>query len=627
MKTKSFFLFVFFLTQINLFAISQDSIIVQKEKKLLQKIATLDIAKQSSYYLELSDLMGRYYPEKALIYAKKALQTLQNPKDSQKAKVYNALSVAYIYNNKLDSCSYYCDKILAFDNSPDLIHYQGNANNLLCVLYRKKGKLNKAIDYGLEAVRIRSKLKDSIGIAGALDNVATVYRRRGEYDKAIAISQKSAKIFEAKNDKQNLAITYYNIADLYMNLEQYEPAKSYYFKVLAIPEVKEMFSADIPNSLGGVFLYTQKLDSALYYFKQALKAYKKKNITIGVAIAYQNIGETLIKKNSINEAFPYLYKSVEIYKRVGNPRDLASVYRTMAEAHQKHKYPDSVVYYYKKANKIAQKINSSVDYTRSLEGLYRFYLKRKDSANAFKYYNQLITYKDSIQLHQTKLKVKELEEQYQNVKKQKEIEYLQNKRKLDKANFKILLIGSISLISFILIGAYILVQKRKKQRQIAELELEKSRIKSESLEEQLSLKNRQLTTHTLNMMQKNRLLSTFSRSVAEIIEKTEGEVKQMLLKLKRQINQLTHSERDWDTFKIYFEQVNKNFLQSLKEITPDLTTNDVRLATLIKLNMSNKEIASILNITHQSVKNSQYRLKKKLKLTDNQNLRNFIASI
>jgi DNA-binding NarL/FixJ family response regulator len=128
------------------------------------------------------------------------------------------------------------------------------------------------------------------------------------------------------------------------------------------------------------------------------------------------------------------------------------------------------------------------------------------------------------------------------------------------------------------------------------------------------------------MMQKNRLLSAFYNSLSEMSHMITGEAKSKVTILKKQIKNLLTSEKDWNTFKIYFEQVNKDFLSKLKEINPELTSNDIRLATLMKLNMTNKEIASILNINYQSVKNAQYRLKNKLNL-DNEDLRRFLAEI
>jgi len=596
--------------------------------ELTQKIASSEGVEKGKYYLQLSKIYWRNDTKKSINYGKKALQILQNGNDIIKADVYQNIAVAYFYAGKTDSTIYFAQKILQFDNTPEFLHQKGNANNLIGVAYKRLGDYDKALAYDKKALKIRTQLKDSVNIAGSLDNIASVYKDRGEYDKAIALSQKAADIYKAQNSIRDLAGVYYNIADLYMKLLQYDQAKNYYSLAMkTIGNTDFLTLTDIHNSIGTIYLYTKKLDSALYFFQKALKGYKKINIKEGIAIAYENLGETYIEKDNYTKGLKLLHKSLRIYKELEYPIDVLSVNEVLAKSYVRIQQKDSVVYFYKNTLKLARELKNPKFVIKSLDGLYQFHLQNKDTVSAFKYYNKLVRYKDSLQLADTKIKVKELEEKYQNEKKQQEIERLKHKQKLDKANFKTLLISAISLLFFILVGAYVLIQKRRKQKEIAELELEKSRIKRQSLTQELELKNKQLTTHALNMMHKNTLLSDFKNALTDLTKSVEGEAVQKLRTIKRKINHLLNSEKDWDTFKIYFEQVNKDFVANLKKINPHLTQTDLRLATLIRLNMTNKEIASILNITHQSVKNSQYRLKKKLKLSEEISLKDYLMKL
>ncbi len=87
------------------------------------------------------------------------------------------------------------------------------------------------------------------------------------------------------------------------------------------------------------------------------------------------------------------------------------------------------------------------------------------------------------------------------------------------------------------------------------------------------------------------------------------------------------SDKEWETFKMYFEQVNKDFFEKLRRHNHNITPTEERMAALIKLGLTNKEIASILNITHQSVKNARYRLKRKLGLKPEEDLREFLDNL
>ena len=80
------------------------------------------------------------------------------------------------------------------------------------------------------------------------------------------------------------------------------------------------------------------------------------------------------------------------------------------------------------------------------------------------------------------------------------------------------------------------------------------------------------------------------------------------------------SEKDWDLFRLYFEDVNKQFYADLSEVNPELTANDLKLCALLKLNMNIKESASVMNIEPASVKTARYKVRKKLKLKPEEDL-------
>ena len=106
----------------------------------------------------------------------------------------------------------------------------------------------------------------------------------------------------------------------------------------------------------------------------------------------------------------------------------------------------------------------------------------------------------------------------------------------------------------------------------------------------------------------------------------EGSYKIPPITINKMFRNLQNTERDWQEFKLRFEQVDQNFLQKIQSDFPQLSATDIRICTLIRLNLSAKEIAAMLNITQDSVNKSRYRLRKKLKLTKEQDLNQFIGS-
>lgn len=88
-----------------------------------------------------------------------------------------------------------------------------------------------------------------------------------------------------------------------------------------------------------------------------------------------------------------------------------------------------------------------------------------------------------------------------------------------------------------------------------------------------------------------------------------------------------NSEKDWDLFKLYFENVNENFYTTLQNKSNELTSGDLKLAALIKLNLNIKEAAAVLNISPDSLRKARYRLRKKLGLYDRENLSDYLGRV
>jgi len=226
-------------------------------------------------------------------------------------------------------------------------------------------------------------------------------------------------------------------------------------------------------------------------------------------------------------------------------------------------------------------------------------------------------------------------------KKEIQIQNLE-KEKLYDRNMRLLLMGIIGLI---IISAFFMfrsfIQKRKKRKELHDAEKklinqEKALVEAKLLQqstEKLKLKDeieykaKQLTVHALNMMRKNKVLKELLTSIQEVSKEDTDKIPAALNKLKNLIKRGINSDKDWELFKLYFEQVNKSFFQKLKEINPEFNQHDLRLAALIKLKLNIKEAAAVLNLSPQSIKGARYRLRKKLSLEKHMDLTEFIGRL
>jgi DNA-binding CsgD family transcriptional regulator len=132
----------------------------------------------------------------------------------------------------------------------------------------------------------------------------------------------------------------------------------------------------------------------------------------------------------------------------------------------------------------------------------------------------------------------------------------------------------------------------------------------------------------LNIIQKNESLKAISKK----IDKYRANPKFVncypeLFELQNMIRETLQLDKDRDTFELMVHEKNELFYSKLHEKYPDLTHNEIRLSALIRLNLSSKEIASILNISIKSVEMNRYRLRKKMQLPSSINLTEFIRNL
>lgn len=170
-----------------------------------------------------------------------------------------------------------------------------------------------------------------------------------------------------------------------------------------------------------------------------------------------------------------------------------------------------------------------------------------------------------------------------------------------------------------------LIEENNRLLEIKELENEQElmRVKNEQLEQDFENKNRELAVSTMNLIKKNELLSMIKEDLKKTGTGTDRNIKSVITTINKNINE----DDTWDMFKEAFNNADKDFLKKVKSIHPSLTPNDLRLCAYLRLNLSSKEIAPLLNISVRSVEIKRYRLRKKMDLPHELGLVEYILSL
>jgi DNA-binding CsgD family transcriptional regulator len=149
------------------------------------------------------------------------------------------------------------------------------------------------------------------------------------------------------------------------------------------------------------------------------------------------------------------------------------------------------------------------------------------------------------------------------------------------------------------------------------------RLRNEKLQSEVEHKNRELISSTIHLVNKNELITSVKSSLEELVRKNYPE-KGELKKIIHEVDQNLSSDKDWAQFEKHFNYVHGDFTHRLVEEFPQLSPQEIKLSAYLRLNLSTKEIAHLLNISVRGVEISRYRLRKKLGLDRNLNLTEFM---
>ena len=195
-----------------------------------------------------------------------------------------------------------------------------------------------------------------------------------------------------------------------------------------------------------------------------------------------------------------------------------------------------------------------------------------------------------------------------------QIKLLNEQAKVDALNAEVKRNTIVALvIVVILLSVIIVLFSRKKKKELALNEAE------------LKLKNQKLVSLSLQINQKNQTLHDFEKSLEENQDSVDDPI--LLNSIKRSLKKSLQIDEDWKNFEIFFNDLHEGFYDKLKEDYPELSSSELKICSLSKLRFSLKEIAQTLFLSVDSVKSARYRIRKKLNISTEVDLADFLNSL
>jgi hypothetical protein len=199
-----------------------------------------------------------------------------------------------------------------------------------------------------------------------------------------------------------------------------------------------------------------------------------------------------------------------------------------------------------------------------------------------------------------------------------------------QANHYIIMATVLIIILLIALALSIISRQRLKIRNEQKLNEQNQSLyeaQKGAINAELELKSKELTSNTLHVIQSNQFLDELRAELHQMLKDDKRDQKKQLQQIVQKINHNINHDNHWKEFSHLFEQIHQTFFDNLKNYCDDLTANDLRLVALIKMNLSSKDMASLFGISLDSLRVARYRLRKKLRIEQGENLSSFIQTL
>lgn len=207
-----------------------------------------------------------------------------------------------------------------------------------------------------------------------------------------------------------------------------------------------------------------------------------------------------------------------------------------------------------------------------------------------------------------------------------------------RACYVLLFLCGVYILYVLLMRKFKAQQKRHEEEQkrlqyLHQLEMEKTekeivKLKNEKLEAEIQHKNTELASVAMHLVQKGELIGKIKEQMVKLKKHSENEKDaDDLKKIIRVISDEEKIDTQWEQFTMHFDNVHSDFLSALKTKYPSLSNNELKLSAYLRMNLSTKEIAQLMNISVRGVEISRYRLRKRLQIPTEVNLFNFLVKI
>lgn len=518
--------------------------------------------------------------------------------DIKQAQTLIEQAQRYLYNNPKQA-SYYAAQAFALfpEDRPDETRAQ--AMLLYCQAEQLLGNFDLSIKNLYDTQKYINPANKKLN-AQLYSLMGRVYSKLGDYNKAIELNDKATSIFKAIGDSASIAGCYNERGVMHHFLNEFVVAERFFQRALAINRAQRNLK-EIATNLNNLCLYQGNTEEKLSFIREAITINKNLDAQWSLGENYNNMGKQYYYGKQYSKALEALHKAYEYAHNIGARELICDNYEYSAMVYA-----------------------AIGDYAQAYKYLEKMYNLSKDlqSSNKLRNIEQEISYK-----------------RYQDQKYATEMQEQTYKIEILKRN--LWLLGSVLVLGIaVSIFLYKWYKRRKdvqlvearyqlemSEREVSELKLHQQELELQNVQSALHSSRQEATSFAVFLRSRNELLDKIREMVKEGYKMDAQSLVPHLKRINTFISQCQSGDKTNSALLTNIEDKNNEFLQRLVALHPKLTQGEKYLATLLRVNLSTKEISMLTGTTPKTINMNRYRLRKSLNLSSEEDLTDYLQNI
>ncbi len=601
--------------------------------------------------LRMSETYAEINPDTTLFLSNLIINDAISDKNYKAiSKAYKNMADAYYYKNDYaNSLLFYkksaeADLLVVSDTSGFYIDRISD----IAYCYIQLGLHEKAIELDKSALKLNQRFNRAMETADNLNNLGNSYFYLGQYNKAIEYMTKTLELDRRSGDSVAISVSLNNIGMVYSRWRKHYEALIFYEDALSYTTIQGSKAIRYSN-IGMEWYYLGDYKKALNYLSKALEIDTESHQTIKIGVRKNEIAIVLSAMGEFDKALRLNQEALIIFKNADIRESQIITLSHLGDIYRKKVQPSVAERYYLESLGMAIDSKSQHHMAQNYKNLYELAEEKGEFKKALDYFKFYSISKDSIFDGESYKQLANFHVLYETEKKEQENMLLIRDNELKQRNYRLAVVVIAGLFVVLILIFFLykvkarsltqnkLLLEQEKKLSIMEIERKASenrlledrifaeqqinRLEREKYQTEIKLKNADLASSTLCLINRNEILS-------EIKDKLkQNHNTQIISEVVHLINSNTDIDQDWYKFRTTFEDIYPGFFDRLNQNYPQLTDHDIRLSAYLLINLSSREIAGLMNVSIDATNKARQRLRKKLNLEPEADLTLFLTSV